>query len=268
MTQGRRPRGARETSPPTASGCCWWCGDRRWLRRTPGRLGQRRADQTPILVVKPHQISSWHSEKTCDYAELPEERTTRSNGSHANIGIRRIMCRSRCRKAKNAPRNLRLLAHPHHTGQVLHRRSYLTSACNHGHRATDAIHNALTGSRWMPPLPAWHKDQLMSTPVNGPPCNDHPVCCRAPPIMAAGELAPAAGEDVPTSEGWPLPRRSASRAPSGSESIGDDVVSRCRDRGHAFRRGGTGTGIRSARTQPFSEVRPRFRVKMQILYHL
>ena len=33
-------------------------------------------------------------------------------------------------------------------------RSYLTSACNHGHRAIDAIHNALTGNPWMPPLTA------------------------------------------------------------------------------------------------------------------
>jgi hypothetical protein len=30
-------------------------------------------------------------------------------------------------------------------------RSYLTSACNHGLRAIDAIHNALTGQAWMPP---------------------------------------------------------------------------------------------------------------------
>jgi hypothetical protein len=30
-------------------------------------------------------------------------------------------------------------------------RSYLTSAGNHGLRATDAIHNALTGNPWMPP---------------------------------------------------------------------------------------------------------------------
>jgi hypothetical protein len=38
------------------------------------------------------------------------------------------------------------------TIQVLHRA--LTSACNHGHRAIDAIdaiHNALTGNPWMPP---------------------------------------------------------------------------------------------------------------------
>jgi hypothetical protein len=33
-------------------------------------------------------------------------------------------------------------------------RSYLTSACNHGHRAIDAIHNALTGNPWMPPAVA------------------------------------------------------------------------------------------------------------------
>jgi hypothetical protein len=33
-------------------------------------------------------------------------------------------------------------------------RSYLTSACNHEHRAIDAIHNALTGNPWMPPLTA------------------------------------------------------------------------------------------------------------------
>jgi hypothetical protein len=37
------------------------------------------------------------------------------------------------------------------TIQVLPVRSYLTSACNHGHRAIDAIHNALTGNPWMPP---------------------------------------------------------------------------------------------------------------------
>src|SRR4030081_840901 len=40
-------------------------------------------------------------------------------------------------------------------------RSYLTSACNHGHRAIDAIHNALTGNPWMPPLTAC-QDQLTS----------------------------------------------------------------------------------------------------------
>ncbi|MGH3782538.1 MAG: IS66 family transposase [Pseudonocardiaceae bacterium] len=33
-------------------------------------------------------------------------------------------------------------------------RSYLTSAGNHGHRAIDAIHNALTGNPWMPPITA------------------------------------------------------------------------------------------------------------------
>jgi hypothetical protein len=33
-------------------------------------------------------------------------------------------------------------------------RSYLTSAGNHGHRAIDAIHNALTGNPWLPPTTA------------------------------------------------------------------------------------------------------------------
>lgn len=33
-------------------------------------------------------------------------------------------------------------------------RSYLTSACNHGHRAIDAIHSALIGDPWMPPATA------------------------------------------------------------------------------------------------------------------
>jgi len=33
-------------------------------------------------------------------------------------------------------------------------RSYLTSACNHGHRAIDTIHNALIGNPWMPPVAA------------------------------------------------------------------------------------------------------------------
>jgi hypothetical protein len=39
-------------------------------------------------------------------------------------------------------------------GRLCTMRSYLTSACNHEHRAIDAIHNALTGNPWMPPLTA------------------------------------------------------------------------------------------------------------------
>jgi hypothetical protein len=40
---------------------------------------------------------------------------------------------------------------PRTLGRFCTVRSYLTSACNHGLRAIDAIHNALTGNPWMPP---------------------------------------------------------------------------------------------------------------------
>jgi hypothetical protein len=51
-----------------------------------------------------------------------------------------------------------LLRENWHTPTTLGRfctvRSYLTSVRNHGHRAIDAIHNALTGNPWMPPAVA------------------------------------------------------------------------------------------------------------------